>query len=144
MRIQYLPVFVLACLVIAPALAEDAVVVRASVAPVMATSTTILGQPISYPDGPAKVTAAIVTLPPGAVTGWHEHEVPLFGYILEGRLTVDYDDKGIRVYEAGSGFMEAIDWPHNGENRTGAPVRILAVYAGTPGQPNATRVPAPE
>jgi len=68
----------------------------------------------------------------------HSHEVPLFGYILEGVLTVDYGDKGQRTYDEETGFIEAIDWSHNGVNQTTAPVRILAVYAGAEGVPNAT------
>ena len=46
----------------------------------LVTSETILGRPFSYPaKKPARVTAAIVTMPPGGTTGWHEHPVPLFG-----------------------------------------------------------------
>jgi len=38
-----------------------------------------------------------ITLLPGQQTGWHTHPVPLFGYILEGELTVDYGTKGQRM-----------------------------------------------
>ena len=50
------------------------------VTPLLASSETILGEPIQYPAGAqAKVTAAVVALDPGAETGWHTHGVPLFG-----------------------------------------------------------------
>ena len=85
-------------------------------------------------------------MPPGKETGWHTHAVPLFAYVLEGELSVDYGDKGVKVYKAGDGLLEAMNWPHNGVNKTDAPVRILAVYMGAEGQANAelTAAPAPK
>jgi hypothetical protein len=64
----------------------------------------------------------------------------LFGYILEGALTVDYGDKGTHTYSTGEGLLEAINWPHNGMNRGTVPVRLLAVYAGANGVPDAEAV----
>ena len=129
---------VVTCVVAFPAVAEEAISYKPLVTPIVAASTTILGQPFAYPSGQAKLTAVIVTLPPGTQTGWHSHEVPLFGYILDGELTVDYGDRGLRTYDEEAGFIEAIDWSHSGMNRTTEPVRILAVYAGAEGVPNAT------
>lgn len=107
---------------------------RASVETLFSTSSTIVGETIAYPAGtPAKVTAAIVTLPHGASTGWHKHGVPLFGYILEGELSVDYGAQGVRVYRAGDGFMEAMNVAHDGRNAGGSDVRILAVYMAADG-----------
>jgi len=59
--------------------------------------------------------------------------VPLFGYILEGDLTVDYGPKGQRIYREGDGLAEAMNEPHNGRNTGQGPVRILAVFIGTEG-----------
>jgi quercetin dioxygenase-like cupin family protein len=126
-----------------PAHAEEAISYKVLATPVLEAETTIIGQPLAYPAGTAKVTAVIVTIPPGGETGWHEHAVPLFGYMLEGELTVDYGDKGARTYRPGDALMEAMNWPHNGTNRTEAPLRILAVYLGAEGLPNATAVPHP-
>jgi quercetin dioxygenase-like cupin family protein len=126
-----------------PALAEESISYKNLVTPVLETSQTIIGQAIAYPAGTAKVTAVIVTIPPGGETGWHEHQVPLFGYMLDGALTVDYGDKGTRTYKPGDGLMEAMNWPHNGANTGDVPVRILAVYMGAEGVPNATAVPGP-
>lgn len=94
-------------------------------------SVDILGRPIDYPDGNAVITTAIVEIPPGGETGLHHHEVPLVAYILEGTLTVDYGEHGIRVYEAGSAALEAVDWPHNGRNLGAVPVKLLAIYIGS-------------
>ena len=113
--------------------AEDAAV---SSAPLLSTGTTVMGEPLHYPtNGPAHVTAAIITLAPGAKTVLHKHGVPLFGYILEGEITVDYGDRGKRTYRAGEAIMEAMEVPHFGADAGTAPVRILTVYMGADGAP---------
>jgi quercetin dioxygenase-like cupin family protein len=127
-------------LLLTPVRGEDAASLKPSVATVLDASQTIIGQPIVYPAGIAEVTAAVITIPPGGETGWHRHAVPLFGYMLEGELTVDYGDKGMHTYAAGEGLMEAMNWPHNGMNKGTVPVRILAVYAGAHGIPDAEAV----
>ena len=138
-----LRIALLALVALAPAAsvsAEQAYSQKVEVTPLIAAMETVIGQPLVYPTGKAEVTAVIVTIPPGGETGWHEHQVPLFGYMLDGVLTVDYGDKGVRVYETGDSLMEAMNWPHNGTNRGAVPVRILAVYIGAEGIPNATSV----
>jgi quercetin dioxygenase-like cupin family protein len=112
--------------------AEDATPARDyPAAPLMSTGTTILGETIRYPKtGPAHVTAAIVTLAPGGRTIMHKHGVPLFAYILDGELTVDYGRHGTRTYRQGQSFMEAMAVAHFGVNNSPQPVRLLAVYMG--------------
>lgn len=114
-----------------------------SVQTLISTSETILREPIAYPAGTAKITAAVVTLPVGASTGWHSHGVPLFGYVLEGELTVDYGENGVRTYRPGSGFMEAIDIAHDGRNGGDSSVRILVVYMGAEGKALSRKAEAP-
>ena len=134
-----------ACLLVTAALvappfaarAEEAAQYQNLLTPLLSSSTTIIDQPIAYPDGTAKVTAAIVTIPPGGETGWHLHEVPLFAYILEGEITLDYGEKGIVTKKAGDSMLEAMNWAHNGMNKGDVPLRILAVYMGAEGLPNA-------
>jgi quercetin dioxygenase-like cupin family protein len=102
---------------------------------VLSTGNTVMGEPIRYPSGaPARITALEITLQPGQQTGWHTHPVPLFGYILEGELTVDYGSKGQRTYLKGDGFAEAMNETHNGRNLGQDPVRILAVFIGIEGE----------
>src|SRR5262245_60086813 len=100
----------------APAVGLEPTQYQNLLTPLYASGVDTLGQPIVYPPGAAKLTAAIVTIPPGGETGWHRHEVPLFAYILEGALTVDYGSKGKKVYETGVTGMEAMNWNHNGMN----------------------------
>jgi quercetin dioxygenase-like cupin family protein len=104
------------------------------VVPLLSTGTTVVGETLHYPTGgPAHVTAAIVTVAPGAKTIMHKHGVPLFAYILDGELTVDYGDRGKRIYRQGDAFMEAMDVPHYGIDTGAQPVRLLAVYIGAEG-----------
>lgn len=118
---------------------------REDVIPLLATDQTVIGQAIAYPaEKPAKVTAVIVTMQPGDQTGWHKHEVPLFGYMLEGELTVDYGEHGKRVYRKGDALMEAIDAAHDGHNLGPGIVRILAVFMGAEGVKNTTMVEPPK
>jgi quercetin dioxygenase-like cupin family protein len=114
------------------------------IAPILASSETILGEPIRYPTGaPAKIVAAVVDLAPGQQTGWHTHGVPTFGYILEGELTVDYGKHGVHVYRAGDALLEAVDVPHDGRNTGIGPLRILIVFMGADGLPTTVPQSAP-
>jgi quercetin dioxygenase-like cupin family protein len=118
---------------------------RSTAETLLATGKTVVGQQIAYPaQTPAKVTAVIVEMQPGEETGWHAHDVPMFGYILEGEVTVNYGAHGTRVYRAGDAVMEAIDLAHDGRNTGEGVTRILAVFMGAEGVPNTAKAPAPE
>ena len=104
-------------------------------------SETVLGQEIAYPAGKPVVTAAIVTVAPGGETGWHVHEAPLFAWMLEGELTVDYGPDGSRVYHAGAALLEAFRTRHNGRNTGAEDVRLLAVFMGADGVANTVMEP---
>lgn len=140
----FLPAFLVAFAVAAPAAAQESPRYQSLLTPLLETGTDIIEQPIAYPPGTPKVTAAIVTIQPGAETGWHTHEVPLFVQVLEGEVTVDYGSKGTKTYKAGEAIMEAMNWPHNGLNKTTAPVRILAVYMGSDEKTNTAEASGPK
>lgn len=101
------------------------------VQPLIATSKTIIGQGFEYPSGDPAISAAVVTMLPGHSTGWHEHDAPLFAWILEGEITVDYGPDGQRVYRQNDAFVEAFRSAHNGTNTGKGVARILAVFAGS-------------
>jgi quercetin dioxygenase-like cupin family protein len=104
------------------------------VTPLLSTDKTVMDEPIVYPTGaPAKVTTAIVSMAPGAETGWHTHGVPLVGLILEGELTVDYGSRGKRTYKKGDSVAEAMNVPHNGRNTGTGTMRLYVVYMGAEG-----------
>lgn len=131
MRIFLAPFLALA--LAAPATAKDT---YPPLEVLLSSSETIIGQTIAYPDGPAKITAAIVTMLPGAATGPHIHNVPLFAYMLEGELTVDYGVDGKRTYKAGDSLLEAVGSVHNGTNTGSGIARVLVVFAGAEGVAN--------
>jgi len=101
--------------------------------PLLSTGKDVVGETLHYPKGAAHVTAAIVTIAPGSKTIVHKHGVPMFGYILDGELTVDYGKHGTRTYRPGQALMEAMDVAHFGINSSSQPVRILVVYMGADG-----------
>ncbi|KIC40123.1 hypothetical protein RA27_14915 [Ruegeria sp. ANG-R] len=100
------------------------------------TETSVIGQPLEYPEGTPQITMAIVTMQPGQQTGLHQHDVPLAAYILEGEITVDYGADGTKTYKEGDAFVEAFRSPHNGMNPGPGIARILAVFAGSDSVPN--------
>ncbi len=120
-------------------------VTREEMKPLLSTEETVLGQAFSYPTGaPAKVTSGIMTLQPGEETGWHIHDVPLFGYMLDGEITVDYGTRGTRVYRKGDALMEAIGTAHNGRNSGTGVARLLTVFMGAGNVPDTVMVEAPK
>jgi quercetin dioxygenase-like cupin family protein len=105
--------------------------------PLLSTGNTVMGEALHYPtNGPAHVTATIATLAPGMRTILHRHGAPLFAYILEGEITVDYGDRGLRTYHQGEALMEAMDVAHFGTNTGTQPVRLLTLYMGAEGLAN--------
>jgi len=110
--------------------------------------TTVLGNEFSYPGAQnPEITSSIVRLEPGAETGWHFHEAPMYAYILEGTLEVTYDVEGTMVtktYAQGDAIMEGLDTPHIGKNLTNRPVSILVVNMGSSDLANSVPLDAPE
>ncbi len=92
------------------------------------TKETVVGEQIRYPEGAGHVRTLIVTLKPGESGARHKHLTPLFGYILEGEVQIDYGEYGHRTYKAGDAFMEAMGVAHAPTNLGKVPVRILAVF----------------
>jgi quercetin dioxygenase-like cupin family protein len=124
-----------AALIALPALARDATPQQTNTPsiPLLSTGMTVVGQPIVYPAGKPHVTAEIVIIAPGGRTIVHEHGVPMFFYILQGELVVNYGAEGERTYRQGDTGMEAMNLAHFGLNNGTEPVRILVVYMGADG-----------
>jgi quercetin dioxygenase-like cupin family protein len=104
----------------------------------LATSTDVLGQSIAYPSGTPRVTSAIVTIAPGAEGQLHRHQVPMYAYVLQGVVTVDYGQHGTKVFKQGDAIIEALHVPHKGMNRGTEPVALLVVYMGAEGTQSVT------
>lgn len=98
---------------------------------------TVLDQLLTYPSvGQAQVSSAVLTFAPGATTGLHRHDAPLYVYVLEGTITVTYDGGVVKEYSAGQAILEAVGTAHNGTNLTDAPVKLLVVNMGAEGVAN--------
>lgn len=103
----------------------------------LVTGETVVGENIQYPTtGAPKITVAVVTVAPGSPAAFHRHPVPLVAYILEGELTVDYGEKGVKTFRQGDAVVEAMNVPHRGMNLGVGIVKLLAVYVGAEGSAN--------
>lgn len=100
----------------------------ATVRDVFSGDETAAGEKVAFPQSNPSVKAIEITMEPGEVSQWHQHHAPLFAYILEGEITVTYEEFGKKVYRAGEGLLEAMDVTHQGENTGEGPARILAVF----------------
>ena len=94
---------------------------------ILDTNMTVIGQDIQYPSGSPQIISKIVTIPVGAETGDHIHEYPMFAYIMDGEVSVDYGEQGIKTYVKGESIVEAINYTHNGKNNGDTPTEILVV-----------------
>jgi quercetin dioxygenase-like cupin family protein len=104
--------------------------------PLLKTDTTTLGQKIVYPDyADAEITAMKIIIPPGASTGWHKHEFPVFAFILSGTLTVETEFNQVMHFSENSTFAEMIRTYHNGSNQGTEDVVLIAFYLGGKGVP---------
>jgi len=104
------------------------------------TATTSAGDPIAYPqiDDP-EVTALLVEIPPGADTGWHEHPVPCYAYIMAGTVVVETRDGTTHTFSAGDAFAEMMNRLHNGRNPGPETVRLVMFVTGEKGKPFTVR-----
>lgn len=98
---------------------------------------TVLDQRIRYPKRtPVEVSSEIRVIEPGQETGWRRNRVPSYVYVLEGSITMDYDNGVTREFTAGDAYMEAQGVWHNGTNKSTEAVRLLSVHLGARGLEN--------
>ena len=86
---------------------------------------------IIYPKGDAKITALIVEMQPHAKMQMHYHEVPSFGYILEGKITVQSESGDIQTFSKGDVVIEMINKKHSGVNPGDTVTKFIVFYMGT-------------
>lgn len=111
-----------------------------TVTAVMKGSTTIGDQKIEYPKTEkAEMASVLIEIQPGKESGRHMHPVPTYVHVLEGTLTVEFEDGSRQTFKAGSGFLEVVNTWHNGKNLGEGPLRFLVVFAGEEGKSNLIR-----
>jgi quercetin dioxygenase-like cupin family protein len=109
---------------------------QATISIVSKDTATDAGEPIQYLSTPnAEVTSVILSLPPGRKTDWMVHPVPGYLYVLEGQLTVEFEDGHRLSFHTGQAFMQARAKWHRGINTGNTPMRFLAVFFGEKGTP---------
>ena len=107
---------------------------------VMKGSTTISGQRIEHPKtDKAEMASVLVEIQPGKENGRHMHPVPTYVHVLEGTMTVEFEDGSRQTFQAGSGFLEVVNTLHSAKNLGEVPLRLLVVFAGEKGKPNLIR-----
>ncbi len=123
-------------LFVQPPLAPTPAVNQVTITVVSKDATTDAGEPIRYLSTPnAEVTSAILSLSPGGKTDWMTHPVPGYVYVLEGQLTVEFEDGHHVTFKAGQAFMQARAKWHRGLNEGKTTMRFLAVFFGEKGTP---------
>lgn len=124
-------------LIVSLALAADYQAAGVSVKVLTKTSVTSNGQKITYPSTDrAEVTAMTVDLAPGAETGWHQHPVPVYAYVVAGTLSVALEDGQVLSFGTGEAVIEVVNTLHNGSNKGTTPVQLAVFYLGSAGTAN--------
>lgn len=111
---------------------------------ILQTETTSNGDPVRYTetDHP-KITVMTVTIAPGAQTGWHNHPVAVYAYVLSGMLTVEIEGGKTVVFREGDAIVEVVNTRHNGINKEKVPVKLVVFYLGGKGIPNVIKADKP-
>jgi quercetin dioxygenase-like cupin family protein len=98
------------------------------------TTVNSLGQPIAWPQGGTpEVTAFLAELAPGEELSWHQHPVPLLGYIFSGQLTVYQISGEKRTVHAGEVSLESVGVVHRGVNEGAEPCKMVVFVLGLKG-----------
>jgi quercetin dioxygenase-like cupin family protein len=98
------------------------------VTPIISTSVTSTGQPITLPQKNVAVIASIFDIAPGATLPVHKHPFPRYGYVLAGTLKVTNIDTGqTDTFKTGDFIVEMIDQWHQGSNIGPDPVKLLVI-----------------
>jgi len=100
-------------------------------------STTIKGQALQYPaTSQPEVTALLVDLEPGGESDRHQHPSAPYIYVIEGTFTVEFDDGTRQSFQAGQGFLEAVNTWHKAHNLGTTPLKFMVVFTGEQGKSN--------
>ena len=92
------------------------------------------GEQIVYPEGQAEMTALLIEIAPGESTGWHQHPVPSFAFLLDGTLEITLADGRLKRMQPGEALSEVTDTMHIGRALSKTPVKIVVFYAGSVGK----------
>lgn len=99
-----------------------------------AQSLTALDQSIAYPKKKqAQISSEIEVLEPGQESGWRKYRVPVYVYVMEGTISVEYDAGVVKDFPKGSSFLQAKGIWHNISNKAEVRAETLSVLMGAKG-----------
>lgn len=120
--------------------------VAAAIALVSATGAYAQGikrtplQKVDFPAGFETVTA-IAEIPAGTAAGKHTHPGAETGYVLEGELELLVEGKPAQKLKAGESYQIPAGVPHDAKAIGDKPMKVLAIYIVTKGEPLAKPAP---
>lgn len=126
-----------ACGIPAEAQAPPGITVR----PLLATTTTMTGQPLEFPLFRNQVTAILGEFAPGGRASTLQLRVPAVGYVLGGTVSVEVQGAPPRTFSIGQAYIPPVGTPYVTINRGTEPARILIVRFGDARKPDVTAVP---
>ena len=116
--------------------------VRAEV--LLKATTTSNGQRLQYlKTDKAAVTVMKVTIAPGRETGWHLHDIPVYSYVVSGKMTLETANGNNREFKEGQVILQAVNNPHNGINTGDKPLEMIVFYTGAEDIPLVRKVNPP-
>ena len=95
----------------------------------------VLSEALSNAPG-QKLTAVLVSYPPGGKSGSHRHAGSVFAYVVSGHIRSQVSTNGpVKVYGPGEGFFEPVGATHMvSENASDSePASLLAVFVAPDG-----------
>ena len=98
--------------------------------------TMLLKQDMSVPGREAVM--ALVELPPGAAEGRHTHPADLYGFVLEGSISLEREGKPTVTLKAGDVFYTAPGKIHQAINNGNVTAKVAAVFIAEKGKPLTT------
>ena len=121
-----------------PLLAQD--YKNVEVSKVLVSSVTSNGNQVKYlQTGQPEVTVLVVRVPPGGSTGWHQHPVPVYAYMLEVTLNVEIKGGQTYIFKKGDAILEVMNTLHNGYNSGSETATLVVFYTGAVGVPNVVK-----
>jgi quercetin dioxygenase-like cupin family protein len=104
-----------------------------------ARRTVLTKQDLSNFPGHEAVLAK-VEFAPGAREPKHTHPGDLFGFVVEGALSVSMEGKPVTTVNAGEVFFVPAGTVHWGENASKTPTRVIVTFVVEKGKPLTTPV----
>ena len=86
-----------------------------------------------------EIVMASVELPPGGREGRHTHAAEVYGFVVEGAVTVDREGEPTRTFQTGEVFSIKPGQIHEGKNEGKTTARIDAVFLAEKGKPLTTQ-----